>query len=190
MCLCACCRKYAAPYEVYWKPKEERTPPLKEDEAPPASDSDEAADTDSHHVKHGTKHHKHHGIAHHTASNLPAAPASPAANYQKYYSQYMPGGVQTSATPASKHHASAADATSLPESDALPAPAETESLSEASSSPSPYMDQYMNAGDSYSAQPEIDASQQLSGDMQSEYKQLYSQSVTSAGSQASSAHCH
>ena len=132
-------RKYAAPYEIYWKPAKDRTPPLEDDDAILVTGA--AGSSGSHHVKHHTKHHTKHHVKHHAkhhaAAATPAA-ATPATSYQQYYEQYLPkGALANGAVPIDPADAAAADA------DAAPAAASTESLSEQSNVPSDYMSQYM-----------------------------------------------
>lgn len=154
-CFCAAVcplRKYAAPYEHYWR-------------------STNRSDELSHHVDHGVKHHVHHHTARHHHGNDERSrghgeqPELPAPDYEKYYKQYLPAGVSTD-----HHHQPAALVDSA---GTAPVPASSEALSEASS-----FGQYMDSSDSFSAKPEIDASSEMSIKFYEPYESMFDKSVT------------
>ena len=154
-------RKYAAPYEHYWLPPEQRTG-AKGEEADADADVSE-----KHHVHHGTKHHKEHGVAHHGQQVQQPQAARP--SYEQYYKQYVPGNIAPGNSAAAAAAVAVQTGSSTKKASDLPTAASASSLYDGGS----YAATYTNSEDTFSAGPEIDASSELSSKMRQPYSDMF-----------------
>lgn len=153
-------KKYAKPYEHYWRPPSPQ---------PEASSSDESS---QHHQHHHTRHHERHGTKSHEHEQQVE---SDRPEYEKYYARYLPREANLSTSTTAEVEADGAATEPIAQPTAATTPAISESAIDLSQAASAYTDP-----SEFSPDPEIAAASELSSEMQRPYEVYYDRYIPKA----------